>query len=81
MIEQILKKPARTFQYGEIGAVNSSEGKVLVQIGNEAATWIETALNLKIGDSVIVARNEDSSKFIVQYSHKALPSQGVLLLI
>jgi len=81
VIEQILKKPARTFQYGEIGAVSSSEGKVLVQIGNQGSTWIETALSLKIGDSVIVARNEDSSKFIVQYSHKALPSQGVLLLI
>ena len=81
MIEQILKKPAQTFQFGEIAAVNSSEGKVLVQIGNQGSTWIGTDLSLKTGDSVIVARNEDSSKFIVQYSHKALPSQGVLLLI
>lgn len=81
MIEQILKKRARTFQYGEIEAVNSSEGKVLVVIGNEGSTWIETALSLETGDSVIVARNEDSSKFIVQYTRKALPSRGVLLLI
>lgn len=78
MIEKILKKRARTFQYGQIVAFNSAEGKVLVQIG-EGSTWIETALSLEAGDSVIVARNEDSSKFIVQYSRKALPSQGVLL--
>lgn len=80
MIEQILKKRARTFQYGEIVAVNSAEGKVLVQIG-EGAIWTETALSLEIGDSVIVAHNEDASKFIIQYTRKALPSQGVLLLI
>jgi len=80
VIEKILKKRARTFQYGEIVAVNSAEGKVLVQIG-EGSIWTETALSLEIGDSVIVARNEDSSKFIVQYSRKALPSQGVLLLL
>jgi len=79
MIEQILKKRAQTFQYGEIVAVSSAMGKVLVQIGSEGSTWIETDLGLEIGDSVIVARNEDSSKFIVQYSRKALPSQGVLL--
>jgi len=81
MIEQILKKRARTFQYGEIVAVSSAMGKVLAQIGTEGSTWIETDLNLETGDSVIVARNEDSSKFIVQYSRKALPSQGVLLLL
>lgn len=80
MIEKILKKRARTFQYGEIMSVNSAEGKVLVQIG-DGSIWIETALSLETGDSVIVARNEDSSKFIVQYSRKALPSQGALLLL
>ena len=79
MIEQTLKKRARTFQYGEIVAVSSAMGKVLLQIGSEGSTWIETDLNLETGDSVIIARNKDSSKFIVQYSRKARPSQGVLL--
>ena len=79
MIEQILKKRARTFRYGEVVAINSFEEKVNVQIGNEGSIWIKTSMSLDPGDTVIVARNEDKSRFIVQHSRKALPSQGVLL--
>lgn len=78
MIEKILKKRASTFQYGTVTALNSAEDRVQVQIGDQSV-WIDTDLSLAVGDSVIIARKEDSSKFIVQYSRKALPSQGVLL--
>jgi len=80
VIEEILKKRARTFKYGEVDAVNSADGKVRVKLG-EGSAWIKTGLDLEIGNAVILARNEDSSWFIVQDSRKALPSQGVLLLI
>jgi hypothetical protein len=79
VIEQILKKRPRIFRYGEIEAVNSADEKVQVRIGSESLIWIKTPLSLEIGDAVIVARNNDSSWFVVQDSRKAMPSEGVLL--
>ena len=79
MIEKILKKSARIFRYGEVTAVNSLNEKVQVQIGSRSLIWIKTALSLDIGDAVIVARNNDSSWFVVQDSRKAMPTEGVLL--
>ena len=80
MIEQILKKRGETFYYGEVTAVNTADRKVRVRLG-ESNVWIKTELDLDIGDTVILARSADSSKFIVQYSRKSLPAEEVLLVI
>lgn len=81
MIEQILKKRARVFRYGEVAVVNSADEKVQVRIGSEGSVWIKTQLSLEVGDAIIVARNNDSSWFVVQVSHKAMPSEKLLLNI
>lgn len=80
MIEKILKKRAETFNYGEVMAINKADQKVHVRFG-EGSAWIKTELDLDIGDTVILARNADTSKFIIQYSRKSLPAEEVLLLI
>ena len=80
MIEKILRKSAETFDYGEVTAVNTIDRKVYVRFG-EGSAWIKTELDLEIGNTVILARSADSSKFIVQYSRKVLPAEEVLLLI
>ena len=80
MIEQILRKKPRTFQYGEVDAVSVADNRVHVKYGKGSA-WVNTAISLEIGSVVIMAKNEDSTWFIVQDSRKALPSQGVLLLV
>jgi hypothetical protein len=77
VIEQILKKRPGTFLYGRVEAVYET-GTVQVLVGKEYVL-IKTSLALKVGDTVILARNEDRSMFVVQYSHKALPSKGLLL--
>ena len=81
MIEQILKKSARVFRYGEVAAVNTADEKVQVRIGNEGTVWIKTHLSLEVGDAIIVARNNDSSWFVVQDSRRAMPSENLLLNI
>lgn len=80
MIEQILKKRAGTFLYGKIEEVYAETETVKVLLGKEYVL-IKTSLALEVGDTVVLARNEDSSMFIVQHSHKALPARGLLLLI
>jgi len=80
MIEQLLKKRGETFCYGEVTAVNAVDRKVQVRLG-ENNVWIVTELDLDIGDTVILARSADSSRFIVQYSRKLLPEEEVLLLV
>lgn len=80
MIEKILRKNAETFNYGEVITLNAVDQKVQVRLG-EASAWIKTELELDIGDTVILARSADSSKFIIQYSRKSLPAEEVLLLI
>ena len=56
--------------------------RVRVRLRSDLLIWVQTTLSLEVGDTVIVAENDqDSSRFIVQYSRKALPSKGVLLLI
>ncbi len=80
MIEQILKKRPGTFLYGKIEEVYTETETVKILLGKEYVL-IKTSLALKVGDTVVLARNEDSSMFVVQYSHKALPSQGLLLSV
>lgn len=80
MIEQILKKKKGAFLYGEVGEVNTAEGKVRVITG-EATSWIKTSLTLNVGSAVILGRNEDKTLFIVQGSDRALPAERVLLLV
>lgn len=80
MIERILKKRAETFYYGEVVAINTADRKVRVRLG-ESNVWIKTELDLDIGDTVILARSADSSKFIVQYSRKLLPAEEILLVV
>jgi len=79
VIEQILKKRERVFRYGEVAAVNSVDEKVQVRIGSEGSVWIKTQLILEVGDAIIVARNNDTSWFVVQDSRKAIPKKEVLL--
>jgi hypothetical protein len=79
MIEKILKKSPRIFRYGEVVAVNSAQEKVQVQIGIKSLIWIKTPLSLEKGEAVIVARNNDSSWFVVQDSRKAMPTEGALV--
>ena len=57
-------------------------GKVQVQLGANLRVWIQTSLSLSVGDTVIVARNDqDALRLIVQYSQRSLPAQGTLQLI
>jgi len=79
MIEQIIKKRLRAFLYGGIKTVDSVEGKAEVDMGSGGAVWIKTSISLKVGDTVILARNEDSSKFIMQASRKAMPQEKILM--
>ena len=81
MIEKILKKSRRTFRSAEVVSIAAAEGRARVRIGGEGRYWIKTSMNLSVGDSVIVAQNEDSSRFIVQVLDKTLPSENTLLLI
>ncbi len=84
MIEGILKKRPNTFFYGTVTAVDEALQQVMVRMRNELAVRIQTSLSgsLHEGDTVIVAENDqDSSKFIVQYSKKAVPLKGTLLLV
>jgi len=80
MIEQLLKKRGETFCYGEVMAISAVDRKVQVRLG-DSNIWLQTELDLDVGAAVILARRADSSKFIVQYSRKALPAEEVLLLI
>jgi hypothetical protein len=81
MIEDIVKKKPGTFAYGTVMAVDESRGSVQVQLGTLTA-WIQTSLSLDVGDTVIVARNDqDRSRLIIQHSQRSLPTQGTLLLI
>ena len=84
MIEGILRKPPDTFFYGAVTAVDEIQGQVQVRLRSDLLVRIQTSLSssLQVDDTVIVAENDqDSSKFIVQYSKKAVPLQGTLLLI
>jgi hypothetical protein len=77
VIEQILKKGERVFRYGQIMAV--TDNKVQVRLGCEGAIWIKTQLSLEPGGAVIVARNSDSTWFVVQDAGKAVPSEKLLM--
>jgi hypothetical protein len=84
MIEGILRKRPGTFAYGTVEAVYEALQQVEVRLQSGILIRVQTSLigSLRAGDTVIVAENDqDQSKFIVQYSRKALPSQGTLLLI
>jgi len=84
MIEGILRKPPATFYYGTVTAVDETQGQVQVRLRSDLLIRVQTSLSgtLKVDDTVIVAENDqDSSKFIVQYSQKAVPLQGTLLLV
>lgn len=82
MIEDVLKKKPGAFAYATVTAVESVLGKVQVQLGTNLKTWIQTSMELSVGDTVIVARNDqDASRLIVQYSRRSIPSRGTLLLI
>ena len=84
MIEGLLKKPPATFYYGTITAVDETLQQVQVRLRSDLLIRVQTSLSsaLQVDDTVIVAKNDqDSSKFIVQYSRKAVPLQGTLLLV
>ena len=82
MIEGILKKRPGTFAYGTIEAVYETLQQVQVRLQSGMLIRVQTSLSLEVDDTVIVAENDqDKSKFIVQYSRKAVPSQGTLLLV
>lgn len=84
MIEDLLKKQPGTFSYGTIEAVHENLQQVQVRLRTDILIRVQTSLtgSLQVGDTVIVAENDqDKSKFIVQYSRKAIPSQGSLLLV
>ena len=82
MIESLLKKKIGTFSYATVTAVNAVLQKVQVRLGTDLQVWIQTSIDLNVGDTVIVARNDkDASRLIVQHSRKAVPSQGTLLLV
>lgn len=80
MIEKILKDRGEIFHYGEVIALNPVDRKALIRIRYGRA-WVKTDLDLTVGNTVILARGADSSRFIVQHSEKALPETEVLLLI
>ena len=84
MIEGILRKPPGTFFYGTVMAVDEALQQVQVQLRSDLLIRVQTSLSasLTAGDTVIVAENDqDSSKFLVQYSKKAVPLQGTILLL
>lgn len=84
MIEGLLKKQPGTFTYGTVEAVYEALQQVQVRLRSDILIRVQTSLtnSLQAGDTVIVAENDqDKSKFIVQYSRKAVPLQGTLLLI
>jgi len=84
MIEGLLKKQPGTFTYGTVEAVYEALQQVQVRLRTDILIRVQTSLtgSLQAGDTVIVAENDqDRSKFIVQYSRKAVPLQGTLLLI
>ena len=84
MIEEILRKQPGTFFYGAVEAVDKTQGQVQVRLRSDLLVQIQTSLSssLQVDDTVIVAENDqDSSRFIVQYSKKAVPLQGTLLLV
>lgn len=82
MIENIVKRKPGTFSYGIVTNVETTTGRVQVAFGSNIHIWIPTSLDLGVGDTVIVARNDqDASRLIVQHSQRSLPSRGTLLLI
>lgn len=84
MIEGLLKKQPRTFYYGTVTAVYETLDQVQVRLRSDILIRIQTSLtsSLKVDDTVIVAENDqDRSKFIVQYSRKAVPLEGTLLVV
>jgi hypothetical protein len=81
MIEKILRKRAKTFRYGTVISYSAGECKAVVQIG-ETTVIIKTTLNLKTGDTVVLARNDqDYSWLLIELSSNAMPSQTTLILI
>lgn len=79
MIEKILKTSIKAFMYGKIAAVNEKEEKVQVDIGSKGMRWIKTAISLEKDDVIIVARNIDSSLFVVQGCREAVPHEKILM--
>lgn len=82
MIENVLRKKGAVFSYGTVMDSNQRLQKAQVKLRSDLLIWVRTTLGLTLGDTVIVAKNDkDSSWFIVQYSKKAVPSQGTTLLV
>lgn len=80
MIEQILKKKKGTFLYGEVIAVDTAGQRVQVASG-ETTIWVNTTLSLAVGDTIILARDENKQKFIVQAAANVRPAVNTLLLV
>lgn len=80
MIEKILKKKKSTFLYGEVISVDSAGQRVQITAG-EVTVWINTTLSLSLGNTVILARDENKQKFIVQAAANVRPAVNTLLLV
>lgn len=80
MIEKLLKKKKDTFIYGEVVAIDTAGQRVQIKSG-EATAWVNTSLLLKEGDTVILGRDENKQKFILQAASNVRPAVNTLLLV
>lgn len=80
MIEKILKKKKDTFLYGEVTTLDTVGKRVQIATG-DTNIWINTTMSLSVKDTVILARDENKQKFIIQAAANALPSVNTLLLV
>jgi hypothetical protein len=80
MIEKILKKQKGTFLYGEVTAIDTAGQRVQVTTG-DTTIWINTTMSLSVNDTVILARDENKQKFIIQAAANARPAVNTLLLV
>lgn len=80
MLEKLLKKKKDSFIYGEVIALDTAGQRAQVKAG-EITVWINTALSLEVGDTVILGRDENKQKFIIQAASNARPAVNTLLLV
>lgn len=80
MIEKLLKKKKDSFLYAEVIATDTAGLRVQVKAGDTIA-WINTSLVLKAGDTVILGRDENKNKFIIQAASNVRPAVNTLLLV
>ena len=78
ILDQLLKGRKNPFAYCEVITVDTVGQRVQVQSG-DFTTWINTDLTLSIGDTVIVAMDENKQKFIINTAANGRPTVNTLL--